>query len=303
LGACAAKTGAAYQCWRTNQRTRVSAVDFVPPYPSAIEDLPAVQAEVGTRFERDTVWLEAAAVRDGAARHLAWTQDAAAGRVYDCAGLTCKTIVRGTLRLKTGRQLGPPETAIAQCDVAVIRGTRGAPSRCQPLAVVHDGSLLLSATASLVRPPGRRLTPPRYDLYVTNTRMTAAQMTMAVNRALAAAPLSFETDIEQNAVIGNATFRVSPIDARFHETATITAIVTGPDRSFEDRDFTADSYAVRFVTSFYVSPQNSERHEDLTYPPDTYQAAYAAAFKKGIFAQLGAGCAGSWRDAEVIACR
>jgi hypothetical protein len=209
-------------------------------------------------------WMPPSETRGGIESLNTWKLRAAQGEVFDCRGSDCKVIVHAI-------SSNPQETVLAECDIAKIAETYGAPTRCMPVALMTKDRSWVGVIYG-IHEVNCSIGTPRVNLLVVYpVNLGPAPLHNALLRAFTDAPLSYSVESSENTIIGTASYRVSPVLSPYRE--MVTARIDARREGSGNPGF----LGLRISIDLYVNRYNTKNPHDWHQPDNQQEDAYVAA--------------------------
>jgi hypothetical protein len=278
-----------YSCYMMDWGVR-----FVPPYPASLpyKSPGPIKGNVVS-----TGWVPIGEVHDGKELLETWRALSESGAPFDCDGEICHVMVKASDNPQQST-----ERTYAVCNVVRIHGVVGAPSGCDQMVIENRSVIWLKAIlgsdmvlASMGLPDFSlriRGVPPTYSL--PSTRDIAA----SVGSALKGSILGLESETSgDEAVIGSASFRVSPVLSGWREILTVRVDLRRENWS------KPETIGVTISTTIYVNRQNTDNPRDWSLPSQEQESTYINEIRDVIGVAASSFCKTAVRlDRENIAC-
>src|SRR5882724_9915187 len=235
-------------------------------------------------------WMPPAETRGGIESLNTWKLRAARGEVFDCRGPDCKVIVHAI-------SASPQETVLAECDIAKIANTYGAPARCMPVALITKERTWVSVIYGIDEVHCRIGTPRLNLLVVYPVNLGPAPLHNALLRAFTDAPLSYSVESSDSKIIGTASYRVSPVLSPYRE------MVTARIDSRHEGSGNPGYLGLRISIDLYVNRYNTTNPHDWHQPDNQQEDAYEAALKDRIKSSMQHACRKFfWKGSSILLC-
>jgi len=276
-----------FRCYVTDWGVR-----YLPPFPTALPhrtpDLP------GNEIDRE--WAPISEVYDGPKVLERWQQLARSGEPFDCKGPICHLIVQGVSKDNS-------ETYYAVCQVAKVKAIVGAPEQCHQIIIVTKQTIWLQAItgSSVVKHkvglPDFTYTvhgvPPEYKLPSNDPVLKELQKAFQHTKIALISEL-----YEENTLIANASYRVSPILPGWREIVTVRVDLRRT--SWSEPAF----LGVTISTTLYVNRQNTDRPQDWQLPSEQQETQYLSEIRNRMKEALEALCIQTnWRNPDELICK
>jgi hypothetical protein len=219
-----------------------------------------IASEHGCGASVEVGWRRAGDLKD-ADRYVAELQRLAATReLFDCSGSVCLAVVPTILQDERQSDVD----TFSVCEVEVVQGVSGPPSRCQEALKQQKrtGVLLRGNVGSLISLCSMGLRD--FDAVFKNKADNLSSVRKLVDEVLRAKPFNLTVMEDGDALIGTRAHLASEVLAGWREWVTVRV---------EIRSYGADASATIY-TNMLVSKQATTSREAWSPPSEPQEAAY-----------------------------
>lgn len=220
-----------------------------------------------------------------------WQTYARDGKLFDCEGPDCLTIV-STLNPEKGEKI------LALCPISNVKGVIGAPENCTEIVVLtHGKPWILAIVRSYMIQMALGL--PDFDIKIySKPALRTDSVFGVIQDSLTAPPLMLFTERHSpRTLIALASHRASPLLVGWREWVTVR--IDLDYFRYEEPPY----LGMTVSTTIYVNRQNTDRPSDWTLPSAQQQNMYVEEIRNKLTPRLSSLCRDHvWLDSSTLRC-